>query len=41
MKKSFIENEIDKANTSKKGKLMPFCQVKIYYLEKKLKQLPK
>ena len=41
VKKSFLENQIEKANTRKKAKLSPFCQVKIYYLEKKLRQMPK
>ncbi len=41
IKKSFFLNKIEEYKTLREGKLAHFCQVRIYYLEKKLKQLPK
>jgi uncharacterized protein (TIGR02646 family) len=37
--KSFLTNKIEKTNTKKEGKLFPFCQVIIYRLEQKLKEM--
>lgn len=39
MSKSFLINKIEKTNTPKAGKLFPFCQVIIYRLEQKLREM--
>ena len=41
IKKSFLLNKIEEYKTLREGKLVHFCQVRIYYLEKKLNQFPK
>ncbi len=37
--KSFLTNKIEKTNTPKEGRLFPFCQVIIYRLEQKLREV--
>lgn len=41
IKRNFLLGKIEEYQTPKEGKLKPFCQVRIYHLEKWLKKLPK